>query len=280
MRFVAVLALHVHFQMQAVFADSRYIAVALQTILALGLHFARCMRLVAFIAIELHRRIIAVLDLDGLLDGLLIRLEESHIHRSVRNQLLADAIIIAVAEETFLPAGPDVRGAVGMTVDAGKAAHAYTMHLLAGMALQTKLFRREEVMQPALVRLDLTMTLGAFDLFHIHMPGMEHGLVDFFSRPLCMTFVAYFLTNDNLSMPGRDSVRPVEHKTDEQLVLLGDGEMMTFMTIQFFVFALRPAVVCRLHQMTADAKLRVVLGEIIKLVRNKTTADYNEKDEH
>ncbi len=72
----------------------------------------------------------------------------------------------------------------------------------------------------------------------------------------------------------------MENKTNEQLVLLWDSEMMTFMTVQFFVFALRPAVIGRLHQVTSDAKFRVVLGEIIKLVSNKTTAANNDKDEY
>ncbi len=232
MRFVAVLTLHVHFKMQVVFADSRYTAMALQTVLALGLHFARRMRLVALIAIELHRRIIAVLYFDSLLDDRRIRLEEPHIHCSVCNQLLPDAIITAMAEKAFLPARPDVRGAISMTVDAGKSAHSYAMHQFARMALQTELFRREEVMQSALVRLDLTMALGAFDLFHIHMLGMEYGFVDFFARALSMTFVTHLLTDDNFSMPGRYRVRPVEHKTDEQLVLLGDGQMMALMTAE------------------------------------------------
>jgi len=232
MRFVAVLALHVHFKMQVVFANSRYAAMALQTVLALGFHFARRMRLVALIAIELHRRIIAVLDLGGLLDDRLIRLEEPHIHRSVSNKLLPNVIITAMTEETFLPARLDVRGAISMTVDAGKSVHAYAMHQFARMTLQTELFRREEVMQSALVCLDLTMALGAFDLFHIHVLGMEHGFVDFFARTLSMTFVANLLAYDDLSMPGRDRIRPVKHKTDEQLVLLGNGEMMTLMTAE------------------------------------------------
>ncbi len=72
----------------------------------------------------------------------------------------------------------------------------------------------------------------------------------------------------------------MENKTDEQLVLLWDSEMMTFMTVKFFVFALRPAVIRRLHQVTANAKFRVILGEIIKLVRDKTTAANNDEDEY
>jgi len=238
MRFVAVLALHVHFKMEVVLSDSRYIAMALQTVFAIGLHFARHMRLVALIAIELHRRIIAVLDFYGLLDDTRIRLEEPHIHGSVCNQLLPDAIIIAMAEEAFFPARLDVGSAISMTVDAGKSAHAYAMHLLARMAFQTELFRGQKVVQSALVCLDLTMALSAFDLFHVYMLGMENGFVNFFARALGMTFVAHLLTNDDLSMPSRDRVRPVEHKADEQLVLLRNCQMMALMTAECFMFAL------------------------------------------
>jgi hypothetical protein len=63
---------------------------------------------------------------------------------------------------------------------------------------------------------------------------MEQRLIDPGSLPLLgMALVAVFRADDNLAfMPVRNRVRPVKHKTDEELVLFGDRKMVTFMAVQ------------------------------------------------
>ncbi len=146
MRFVAVFALHIHFKMQVVFTNLRYIVMAPQAFLALGFYLARGMRLVALIAIELHWGLFAILDLYCLINSLLIRLEISDIHSPISNELLSDVIIVAVAEEAFLSARSDVLGTIRVTVDAREAAHAYAMHLFPLVAFGAEFFRGEKVM--------------------------------------------------------------------------------------------------------------------------------------
>ena len=204
MRLVAIFALHIHFKMQVVFTDLRDIAVAPQAFLAFGFNLARCMRLVALVAIELHRGLIAILNLDGLINDLLFRLEITDIHSPVGNELLSDVLIGAVTVEAFLPARSDILGAICMTVDAGESAHALTMHLFPLVAFIAEFFRGEEVMKAALVRLNLSMALGTLNLLHIDMLGMEQRFVDFLARSFSMTFVAYFLAYNDFSMPLRN----------------------------------------------------------------------------
>ena len=76
----------------------------------------------------------------------------------------------------------------------------------------------------------------------------------------------------------------MKDEADEELVLFRNGEMMTFVTGKRLVFTLGPAVIRRLHQMTAHAKFRIVLGKIIELVGNKTAAEndheHEDCDEH
>jgi len=45
------------------------------------------------------------------------------------------------------------------------------------------------------------------------------------------------------------------------------------------MFTLCPAVVGRLHQMTADAEFGIVLGEIVEFVRDKTAAENDNRDQ-
>src|SRR5512143_2012113 len=95
-----------------------------------------------------------------------------------------------------------------------------------------------------------------------------------------MTLVAVFRAYDDLPfMTFRNRVWPVKHKTDEELVLFGNRKMVTFMAIQCFMFTLCPAVVGGLHKMTADTKFGIVLGEIVKFVRNKTASEDDNRDQ-
>jgi hypothetical protein len=168
-----------------------------------------------------------------------------------------------------------------MAIDARQAAHALAVHLFAFVALGAELFRGKEMVKTALIGLYLAVTLGAFDLFHVNMLGMEKRLIDVLCLALGMTLIAAFLAYDDLTfVPLGDLGRPVEHKADEQLVLLGNRQVMAVVAIQRLVFALRPAVVSRLHEMAPYAEFRIVLGKIIKLVCNKTAAaDDNEKQD-
>ena len=88
-----------------------------------------------------------------------------------------------------------------------------------------------------------------------------------------MALVAVFLADDDRALvPLGHLGGPVQHEADQELVLLGDGQMMAIMAVELLVLALRPAVVGRLHQVAADAELGIVLGKIIELVGNETAA--------
>ena len=73
-------------------------------------------------------------------------------------------------------------------------------------------------------------------------------------------------------MPLGYRLRSVKDKTDKELVLLRYRQVMTVVTRQAVVLALRPGIVRRLHQVTANAELRVVLGEIVELVGDESAA--------
>jgi len=54
---------------------------------------------------------------------------------------------------------------------------------------------------------------------------------------------------------------------------------MTVMAVELLMLALRPAVVCRLHQMAADAELGIVLGKIVKFEGDKSTAENDDQEQ-
>ncbi len=119
-----------------------------------------------------------------------------------------------------------------MAVDACQASHAFAVYLSAFVALGAEFLRRQEVVQTRFIRFYLTMTLRALDLLHINMLGMEQRLVD----PLCFSFrmalVAVLRTYDDFSVTFWNRSWPVQNETDEQLVLLRNGKMVTIMTVQ------------------------------------------------
>jgi len=121
-----------------------------------------------------------------------------------------------------------------MAVDARKSAHTLAVHLSALMALGAEFFRREEVVQTALIRFHFAVAFGTLNLLHVHMLCMEQRLIDLLSFPfLGMALVAGFRAYDDLSfMPCWNRVRPVKYKTDEELVLFGDRKVVTFMAVQ------------------------------------------------
>ena len=94
-----------------------------------------------------------------------------------------------------------------------------------------------------------------------------------------MTLIAVFRAYDDLAfMTLGNAVRTLQYEADQQLVLFDDREMMTVMAVECLVLALRPAVVGRLHQVTTDAELGIVLSKIIKFKSNKPAAEHNDEE--
>lgn len=116
---MAIFALHVHIKMDLVLADLRRARMAFQAVLILRLYLARRMRFMTFVAVELHGRGFGELDLDRFFHERWVRHEETHVHGTVGDQLLPDALIVAVAVEAFFSSGFEVLRAIGVTVDAG-----------------------------------------------------------------------------------------------------------------------------------------------------------------
>ncbi len=69
MGLVTIFALHIHAKMKLMFANPRYIRVALHAIYGLRFHLAGRMRFMTFIAVELHGRVFVYLNFDRLLNG-------------------------------------------------------------------------------------------------------------------------------------------------------------------------------------------------------------------
>jgi len=277
---MAVLAFHIHGKMDTVFADLRHIGMTAETVATRRLGLAQGMRLMALIAIELHGRLFANDDLFGLLDRDRIGCKEPHIHGGIFLQLPLDALIVAVAIQTLHPSGLEVLGAVSVAVDAGKTAHAFAVDLLALMALGAEFFRGQEMMKTRLVGLHLSVTLCAFDLLHVDVFGMEEGFVDPGRFTLGVALVAVFRVHDDLPfMAFGHRGRTLQHEADQQLVLFHDREVMTVMTVELLMLALRPAVVCRLHQMAADTELGVVLSKIVKFEGHKSAAEDDDQEQ-
>jgi len=284
MRLMAILALHVHVKMDLVFADLRHSRMAPEAVFVVWLHFARSMRFMALIAVELHGRFIVKSYLFSFFNGSRARCKESDVHGGVFSHLGPHALIVAVAKEAFFPSRFEVLGPVSMTVEAGKTAHSLTMHGFSRMALLTEFLRRQKVVEAALVSLHIPMTLGAFDLLHVHMLGMEQRFIDLPSLASgCMALTAVFLRNNDLSLMAlRHAGWTLQHKTDQKLVLFGNRQVMAIMAVKLLMFALRPAVIGRLHQVATDAELGIVLSKVVKFVRNETAApndDQQQKDD-
>jgi hypothetical protein len=147
------------------------------------------------------------------------------------------------------------------------------------MTLGAKLFRRKEMVKSALVGFHFAVALSAFDLLHVNMFGMEKRFVDPLSLPLRVALIAILLAHDHLALvPFGNSRRPMQYEADQELVLFRDSQMMAVMTVQGLMFALRPTIISRLHQVTAHAELWIILREIVKLICDKTSAEYNDEN--
>jgi hypothetical protein len=195
---VAVLTFHIHRQVDLVFSDPRYAGMAAQAVCVMGSYLARHMRLVTLITIELHWRLLVKNYLLGLLDRSGIGCKEPHVKGGIFLQLLPDPVVAAVTVKTFKATGLEVLGPVGMTVETRKPAHALAMHLPVGMTFCAELFRGQKVVKTALIGFYIAVTLCAFDLLHIHMLGMEEGLVDPLGIALGVALIAVFLAHDDM----------------------------------------------------------------------------------
>ena len=245
MRLVTVFALHIHAQVHFMLPDPRDARMAPETIvIGLWLHLADGMRLMAFIAVELHGRLFVEYELPCLCDRGIVRDEESHVHGRVFDKLLAVLVVRAVAIQAFLTSGPKIPGPVGMAVDAGQSSHAFAVHRFTFVALGAELLCRKETMQTALIRLDFAMTLCAFDLLHVYVFCVEQRFIDALGLSLSVTRVTVLRAYDNLALVTlRHFGRTVQHKADKQLVLLRNGEMMAIMAVERFMLARSPAVI-------------------------------------
>ena len=280
MRLMTILALHVHRQVNLMFSDLRYAGMAAQTVVVMRSYLARLMRLVALIAIELHGRLFVKDDLFGLLDRNSIGRKEPHIHGGIFLQLPLDALIFAVAIQTLHPSRFEVLGTVSVAVDAGKTAHAFAVNLLALMALGAEFFRGQEMMKTRLVGLHLSVALCTFDLLHVDVFGVEQGFVDPGRFAFGVALVAVFRVHDDLPfMTFGHRGWTLQYEADQQLVLFHDREVMTVMTVELLMLALRPAVVCRLHQMAADTELWIVLSKIVKFEGDKSAAEDDDQEQ-
>ena len=280
MRLMAVLALHVHGKMDGVFADPGHSGMAAETVSARRFDLALGMRLVTLIAVELHGRLFVKDDLFGLLDRNSIGRKEPHIHGGIFLQLPLDALIFAVAIQTLHPSRFEVLGTVSVAVDAGKTAHAFAVNLLALMALGAEFFRGQEMMKTRLVGLHLSVALCTFDLLHVDVFGVEQGFVDPGRFAFGVALVAVFRVHDDLPfMTFGHRGWTLQYEADQQLVLFHDREVMTVMTVELLMLALRPAVVCRLHQMAADTELWIVLSKIVKFEGDKSAAEDDDQEQ-
>jgi hypothetical protein len=173
MRFMTAFAGQVQLEMQLMFSDIRDIAVAFYQATA-PVRPGLDMRVMAFIAIELHGGICRCRDLYGLSYDLLLRLIMLDVDGAIGKQFVPHRFI-PVAEEAFLSSRPKVLRTVGMTIEAGKGAHGQASlraFFIAG--LSCFLMRPEFLVLVAgetvsLLHSELVcpvaMALGALDLF-------------------------------------------------------------------------------------------------------------------
>lgn len=279
MRPVTVFALHVHVEMDPVLAHLADTCVTPQTVFRRRPHLPWRMRFVAFVAVELHGRFLRKGYLRRLLDDRGVRHEVPHIDRAALYELLADILVSAVTEETFLSAGLEIRRPFRMAINACETAHGLTVHLFIGMTLNAKSFRREKPVEPLSVGLQLAMTLSTFNLLHVHVPGMEQRFVYPHRLSLGMALVAVFGAHNDLPVPLGHLRGAMEHEADKQLVHFRHGKVMTIMTIDRLMFALLPARVRRLHDVTAYAELGIVLAKIIEPVCDISAADKDHEEQ-
>src|SRR5512135_2206083 len=164
----------------------------------------RLVRLVAFVAVELHGSVFRPVYLYRLGDRFFVWLEMSHIDGLVSQQLFP-VLFRAVAVEALLDPRPEVLRPVGMAVEACKLLHPCSMHFPVLVACQAIPFLKAELMGPVAV------AFGALDLFHEDMLCVVSRTgyarrVRFFLVLIPMAAKAGPPGNDHFTMPGRDLV--------------------------------------------------------------------------
>jgi len=119
-------------------------------------------RLVAFIAVELHGPVLRPVDLDRLGDRFFVRLEMGDVDGLVSQQFFP-VFFRAVAVEAFFHPRLEVFCPVGMAVEARKLLHPCSVHFPVLVARQAIPFLEAELMGPVAV------AFRTFDLFHKDM---------------------------------------------------------------------------------------------------------------
>ena len=131
----------------------------------------RFVRLMTFIAVELHGCIFRPVYLYRPLNCFFVRLKVGDIKRRVCEEFFP-VFFVAMAEKTFLRPWSQVCCPVGMAVQACEFFHSRAVHFLALMARQTVSLFEAEFMCPVAV------TFCAFDLFYEDMFCVVSGTTD------------------------------------------------------------------------------------------------------
>jgi len=156
-------------------------------------------RLVAFIAVELHGPIFRPVDLYRTLDRFFVGLEMGYIECRVSQEFFP-VFFGAMAVEALLHPWFEVVCPVRMAVEARKLLHPCSVHFSVLVARQAISFLKAELMGPVAV------TFCAFDLFHKDMLCVVSRTADVwrvreFIVLIPMAGKAYLPRYDNFSVP-------------------------------------------------------------------------------
>ena len=232
------------------------------------------MRLVAFIAVELHGPVFRSIDLYRPADRFFVRLEMGDIDGRVSLQFLP-VFFGAMAEEALLYPWLEVLSPVRMAVEACKLLHPCPVHLPVLVARQAIAFLEAELMGP------IAVAFRAFDLFHKDMLCVVSRFgyvrcVRIFIVLFPMAAKACLPGHDNFSVPGRDLV-VTEHGKIEDLPHLVDlGGMVALMAVYSMMYAGRPCLVRGVMHMADPACFGIVFEIVVDLVGYKEGHEYKE----
>lgn len=160
-----------------------------------------------------------------------------------------------------------------MTDQAVKSFHDLCMDADILMAILAEACDREEFVQFC------PMAFGAFNSFVekvLAVADCTHNTScpgDLF--PQEMTLAAILKRNDDLTMPGRNGFWTVTEEVNEHLYSFDIGRIMTFMTVNTLVGALRPFGIGRVHQVARLAECRVILCIVVCFVAKACGNEYH-----
>ncbi len=170
MGLVALVAFHARvLNMGPVFADRHDIFMACEA--AAPVRPRGFVRLVAFIAVELHGPVFRPVDLYRTLDRFFVGLEMGDIECPI-NQQFFPVFFGAMTVEALLHPWFEVFCPVRMAVEARKLLHPCSVHFSVLVARQAISFLKAELMGP------VSVTFCAFDLFHKNMLCVVSRLAD------------------------------------------------------------------------------------------------------